>query len=142
MSENTVKQLSTSQSIRQWQMPLGSIVLQFPNEFVWKSSVIVLNYLRVKLLHPSEFDEESSEISVHLLENFPLHTVPESLVAVTSPKLVYVRSEAAVSPRLLDENQPRRGSAGGHRRRRKRKRMWRLQWWLLLMRWCLERERM
>lgn len=98
VTEYAIKQLSTSESICQWQMTIRRnflflviviITIHFPDEFVRKGPVIVLLNFCVKLLHPTYFEEEFREVFIHFVPNFLLYAVPEFLVAVFSPEFVY-----------------------------------------------------
>ncbi|CAH9131449.1 unnamed protein product [Cuscuta epithymum] len=67
-------------------MPLRHLVAELPIELVRKRPVIVLFNLRLQLLHPPDLLEQIREVSVHLLPDSPLYTVPESAIAVLPPE--------------------------------------------------------
>lgn len=89
MAENAAKQLRASQGICERQMTLRGVVIEFPHELGGERPVIVLFHLGVKLLHPTEFEEELGEVPLCFLKYPLLHTVPELVIAVLPPEFIY-----------------------------------------------------
>lgn len=88
MVKNVTKQLCPSQGVCQRQMTLWGFIIELPHEFCRKRPVIVLLHLSVKLLHPTNLDEELGEVPFSLVKYPLLDAVAKPVVTVLPPQLI------------------------------------------------------
>ena len=88
MGEDVPQELCAPEGIGERQVTLRCVILHLPDELIREGPVVVLLYLCVQLLHPSDPDEEAGEVALRFLPEPLLHAVPELAIAVLFPELV------------------------------------------------------